>query len=98
MARWLDKYTTEGIHLRTLNEVKAADPVIVRDAAGKLLPRIAQTGVIRGGSFLVVWVARSEEAAAAMRQGRAPKQVPWPATDVWLPGDEPREAGEDGES
>ena len=94
MPRWRDKYTTEGIHLRTLNEVKAGDPVTVRDAGGEFLPRIAATGVIRGGSFLVVWVARSEEWARALRDGDAPEQVPWPATDVWIPGEEPKEASD----
>lgn len=92
---WRDKYTTEGIHPRTLNEVQEGSPVIVRDAAGDYLPRIAMTGVIRGGSFLVVWVARTEEVEVAQREGRPLGQVPWPATDVWLPGDEPpKETGQ----
>jgi hypothetical protein len=89
MARWRGKYTTEGIHPRTLNEVKDGDPVTVRDAEGDFLPRIATTGVTRGGNFLVVWVARAEEMARALREGNAPEQIPWPATDVWVPGEEP---------
>jgi hypothetical protein len=95
MPRWRDKFTTEGIHLRTLSEVKGGDPVIVRDAGGEFLPRVATTGVIRGGSFLVVWVARSEEIAGALREGDVPEQVPWPATDVWVPGEEPKKDSSD---
>lgn len=64
-----------------------------RDAGGEFLPRIATTGVIRGGSFLVVWVARSEEWARALHEGDVPEQIPWPATDVWVPGEEPVETG-----
>jgi hypothetical protein len=95
MARWQDKFTTEGIHPRTLAEVKATSPVIVRDAGGEFLPRIATTGVIRGGSFLVVWVARAEEITRALREGDVPGQIPWPATDVWLLADDPRLAGQE---
>lgn len=90
MARRGDKYTTEGIHPRTLEEVKPTVPVIVRDAAGEYLPRIATTGVVKGGDFLVVWAARAEEVTRALRDGDVPEQVPWPATDVWLLRDDPR--------
>jgi hypothetical protein len=89
MPRWPDRFTTEGIHPRTLEEVKAGDPVIVRDAEGEFLPRIATTGVTKGDDFLVVWAARTEEVARALREGDVPEQVPWPATDVWIPGEEP---------
>ena len=80
------------IHPRTLAEVKGGTPVIIRDAGGDLHDRIATTGVVPGQDFLVVWVARPEEYARALREGDAPDQVPWPAEDVWIPGEEPRGA------
>lgn len=94
MPRWSSRFTTAGIHPRTLAELKASDPVTVRDAGGEYLPRIATSAVTEGGDFLVVWVARAEEWTRALQEGDVPDQVPWPATDVWLRGDEPEEASQ----
>jgi hypothetical protein len=95
MPRWPERFDPDkqGVNRRTLAEVQEGTPVVVRDASGEFLRRVARTGVIRGGSFLVVWVARPEEVETAAREGRAPDAVPWPAEDVWIPGDEPRAAG-----
>lgn len=78
------------IHPKTLTDVAAGSRVIVRDARGDLLERVAASTVKEGANFLVVWVSRPEEWAAALQERRDPEQVPWPAEDVWLPGDEPR--------
>ncbi len=86
------------IHPRTQVEVKAGSRVVIRDASGEHHDRVALSGVERGHDFLVVWVVREEEWAAARGEHREPDGVPWPAEDVWIPGDEPREAREDRES
>jgi hypothetical protein len=84
-------FSTDGIRPRTLAEVKPGCSVIVRDARGDLTERVAATGVIRGAAFMVVRVCRPEAWAAARRLGRDAddEAVPWPAEDVWLPGDVP---------
>ena len=91
MPRRDPKPPLHPIHPRTKAEVKGGTPVVVRDAGGSLHDRIATTGVVAGADFLVVWVTRPEEFARALRDGEPPEQVPWPAEDVWLPGDEPQE-------
>jgi hypothetical protein len=85
------KFSPENIHPRTLAQVGIGTVVVVRDAYGKFLERTAMTGVVRGHDFLVIWVTRPEEINAARCEGRDPDRMPWPAGDVWLPGDEPRE-------
>lgn len=91
-------FSTDGIHPRTLAETSRGKAVVVRDAFGNHLQKIATTSVVPGHDFLVVWVARESEWAAARRACREPQAVPWPAGDVWLPGDEPKaeDAGGDG--
>lgn len=79
----------QGVSPRTLSDVQPGSAVIVRDASGKFLSKIATTGVVEGSSFLVVWVARPEETALAAVSRRDPDAVPWPAEDVWLPSDAP---------
>ena len=69
------------IHPRTY-EISGGTPVVIRDARGDYHSRIAATGVVEGGDFLVVWVARPEEVTRALRDGDTPDQVPWPAEDV----------------
>lgn len=76
-------FSTEGIHPRTLAGVTAGSAVIVRDAGGDFRDMIAMGAVTRGHSFLVVWVRGPRSGSDG---------IPWPATDVWLPGDEPRGA------
>lgn len=88
-SAWTGRYSPEGVHPRTLAEVAGGSRVIVRDAGGKFLRRVAVTPVIKGGGFLVVWVARDEEMDAAGAEQRAPDAIPWPAADVWVPGEEP---------
>jgi hypothetical protein len=87
-SAWTGRYSAEGVHPRTLAEVTGGSRVIVRDAGGNFLPKVAVTPVIKGGSFLVVWVARDEEMDAAGAECRTPDAIPWPATDVWVPGEE----------
>jgi hypothetical protein len=82
---------SRDIHPRTWSEIKPGVPVVIRDASGKLHQRTAATGVTRGDRFLVIWVSRAEEIAAATREHREPEAVPWPAEDVWVPGCEPRD-------
>ena len=88
------RFSPEHVHPRTLAQVGVGTPVVVRDAFGKHLRRIARTGVVRGHDFLVIWVARAEEIEAANQERRDPQAMPWPAEDVWLPGDEPEEGEE----
>lgn len=83
----------QGVSPKTLSDVRPGSAVVVRDAYGQMRSKVATTGVIEGGSFFVVWVARPEEVALAAAGNREPDAVPWPAEDVWVPGDEP---GEDG--
>ncbi len=56
--------------------------IVVRDAAGHQLERVALTGPKRGEDFPVVWVCRPEEWEAAQAEGREPDGVPWPREDV----------------
>jgi hypothetical protein len=63
-------------------EIRAGMPVSVKTALGEVLPRVALTGIVQGGSFAVVWVCREEEWQLAKREGREPMRVPWPAEDV----------------
>jgi hypothetical protein len=78
-------FSTEDIHPRTLAGMKAGDTVVILDAYGGYHERVAVTGVTRGMDFMVVWVAKPGEYAAARQEGRDPDMVPWPAEDVWLP-------------
>jgi hypothetical protein len=89
-------FSTDRIHPRTLAEVKRGSRIIVRDAGGDLLEKIAFSNVVRGGSFMVVWACRNEEWLKAHAEGREPDGIPWPAEDVWIPGEEPRTGESDG--
>jgi hypothetical protein len=55
--------------------------VRVRTAFGEWVDRRALTGIVRGRSFPVVWVA-SEEAWAAGAQPGGEGAIPWPPEDV----------------
>jgi hypothetical protein len=63
--------------------------VIVRDALGSELKRIALGPPKRGEDFPVVWVCRPEEWEAARAEGREPEGVPWPREDVHAVEHEP---------
>jgi hypothetical protein len=91
-------FSTRGIHPRTLSGVKPGSKVIVRDSLGRLTERVAVTAVIRGADFPVVLVCWPGEWDAATRLARDPDDdaVPWPAEDVWLPGDEPKDGPDHG--
>jgi hypothetical protein len=66
-----------------MDDVKRGDLVTAIDAEGEELPRRAIGGVIKGDRGLpVIWVCREEEWHAALRDGRQPDGVPWPAGDV----------------
>ena len=69
-------------------DIKAGDQVVALNARGERSERIALTPVVMGRDFLVVWICRPDEWIAAQSEGRSPDGVPWPAEDVWLPGDE----------
>lgn len=69
---------------RTLTSV-AIEPgtrVVVRDALGAELLRVALSRPTRGEDFPVVLVCRPEEWDAAHAEGRDPQGVPWPREDV----------------
>lgn len=61
--------------------------LVVRDAAGAELERVALSGAKRGEDFPVVWVCRPEEWESAHAEGREPEGVPWPREDVELAED-----------
>jgi hypothetical protein len=65
-------------------QIEAGQQVIVRDATGAELARVALSAPKRGEDFPVVWVCRPEEWAAAQAEGREPDGVPWPREDVRL--------------
>lgn len=65
-----------------MSNFQRGDQVVAIDVMGVELPRRALGGVVNGASFLIVWVCREEEWDAAMREGREPEGVPWPADDV----------------
>jgi hypothetical protein len=96
MSRLNPRPPLHPIHPRTTAEVAGGTPVVVRDAGGGLNKRIATTPVVHGEDFLVVWVTRPEEFERALHDGDVPDQVPWPAEDVWIPGEEPQEEAGDG--
>lgn len=83
------KFSPENVHPETLARVGIGTAVIIRDVYGAYYERIAQTGVVRGHDFLVVWVARPEKTDESRRVRRKTDMMPWPAEDVWLPGSEP---------
>jgi len=62
--------------------IERGTPVVVRDALGDELRRIALGPPKRGEDFPVVWVCRVEEWEAARAEGRDPDAVPWPREDV----------------
>ncbi len=62
--------------------IKRGTQVIVRDALGEELRRIALSPPMRGEDFPVVWVCRPEEWEAAQAEEREPEGVPWPREDV----------------
>lgn len=63
-------------------QITRGQRVLVRDAMGQQLERVALTGPKRGEDFPVVWVCRVEEWQAADAEGRDPEGVPWPREDV----------------
>jgi hypothetical protein len=71
----------DQIHPNTRANVHAGSRVVTRDARGEFHQGTADSDVELGRDFLVVWI---------YREGQSPEDaVPWPAEDVWLPGDEP---------
>jgi hypothetical protein len=69
--------------------IERGTPVIVRDAFGVELERIALSGPKRGEDFPIVPVCRPEEWKAAYDEGREPEGVPWPREDVRVVEHEP---------
>lgn len=67
-----------------MESINPGDSVVVMNAAGTELPKIALTGVTMGQDFPVVWACRAEEWEAAKEEGRAAEGIPWPAEDVRL--------------
>ena len=63
-------------------KIERGTPVVVRDAFGEELRRVALSAPKRGEDFPVVWVCRPEEWEAAQAEGREPEGVPWPREDV----------------
>ena len=63
-------------------EINRGDVIEVVNALGEHQRRVALTGVVDGHDFRVVWVCRSEEWAAARREGRVPEGIPYPEEDV----------------
>lgn len=61
--------------------------VEIRNGRGQTLTRRALTGVMMGEDFPVVWACREDEWDVALRDGRPPEGVPWPAEDVRLLGE-----------
>jgi hypothetical protein len=64
-------------------------PVVVRDAFGAELQRVALSAPKRGEDFPIVLVCRPEEWKAASDEGRDPDGVPWPREDVHVVEHEP---------
>lgn len=64
--------------------IRPGDLVVVRTAFGNEAQKRAVTGVVKGSDFLIVRVCPPEEWDAAIRTGREPQSVPWPAEDVRL--------------
>jgi hypothetical protein len=69
-----------------VQSINPGNRVIVRNAAGNELPKVALTGVTMGQDFPVVWACRVEEWEAAKEEGRPAEGIPWPAEDVRLGG------------
>lgn len=65
-----------------MRDILPGQRVVVRDAFGHILDRVAVTGVVRGHDFPIVWVSHGDEWAAAEAEGRDPDAVPFPADDV----------------
>lgn len=65
-----------------MDEIIPSSKVIIRDALGRELPKIALTGVMMGEDFPVIWACRESEWEAARSEERPPEGVPWPAEDV----------------
>lgn len=63
-------------------QIERGQRIVVRDAFGEDLERIALGGPKRGEDFPVVWVCRPEEWDSAQAEGREPQGVPWPREDV----------------
>jgi len=62
--------------------IDAGQHVVVTDAFGRELERVAIGGPERGADFPVIWVCRHEEWKSAREEGREPAGVPWPVEDV----------------
>jgi hypothetical protein len=65
-----------------MSDIYPGQSVVVRDAFGRILGRVAMTGVVRGLDFPVVWVSHEDEWRTAQEEGRDPDGVPFPADDV----------------
>jgi hypothetical protein len=65
-----------------MSRIQRGSAVLVRDAFGRELERVAVDSPGRGEDFPVVWVCRPEEWQAAQAEGREPDAVPWPVEDV----------------
>ncbi len=65
-----------------LATIERGSHVMVRCADGRLLTKIATSGVVNGYSFLVVWACTEEEWITAQVEGREPNAMPWPAETV----------------
>jgi len=70
------------------NSIQRGDRIVVRDALGQELERVATTAVLPGDRFSVVFASRIEEWEAAREEGREPDSVPWPMSDVRLAEEE----------
>lgn len=62
--------------------ISPGDHVVTVDAFGRERSKVAVTGAVRGGDFVVVWVATPEEWEAAQAEGREVSALPWPVEDV----------------
>lgn len=65
-----------------MSTITAGQRVVVRDAFGHVLNRVAVTDIVRGHDFPVVWIAHVDEWEASQAEHREPEAVPFPAEDV----------------
>jgi len=69
--------------------IERGQHVVVVDAFGAELSRIALGEPVLGEDFPVVWVCRPEVWEQAQREGHDPEGVPWPLEDVRVADREP---------
>ncbi|HEX9774228.1 MAG TPA: hypothetical protein VGB83_01420 [Actinomycetota bacterium] len=66
-------------------DIAPGEIVVAINAFGERHPRRALTGIeSEGHDFPVVWLCSEEEWQDALREGRDPEGIPWPAEDVSL--------------